>query len=418
VRADDEQMVRLLLRGGASAIAANRYGVTPLALAANNGNAGVIRALLEAGADANTTLAEGETVLMRAARSGSVPAIQALLEHGAQVNAAEGWLGETALMWAASENHASAVRLLVEKGAQIDARSKLIEFPDLKYPSTGLVRMVLPRGGWTPLMYAARQGSLEAVRTLSNLKADLNVKDPDGLTALVIAILNAHYEVAAALVENGADPNLADVSGRAALYALADMHTLAPMFSRPAPVPTGQLDALGLAKVLLARGARPNQVLTRALLPRHHNPGDRTMGEGSTPFMRAAQGGDVALMRLLLDSGADAALTQKNGTTALMLAAGGPGDSLQEEDAIAALELCLEKGLDINAVNTAGETAVHRAVDSGANDVVRFLAARGARLDVKNKRGSTPLDVALADGRDGDRTATIALLKELLAAGK
>jgi ankyrin repeat protein len=341
--------------------------------------------------------------------------MQALLARGAQVNSAERWMGETALMWAAAENHAGAVRALSAAGAQLDARSKPIDFPDLKYPSTGLVRMVLPRGGWTALMYAARQGSVEAATALAQLGADLDLADRDGATALVIAILNAHYDVAALLVEKGADPNAGDVAGRAALYALVDMHTLPPMYSRPLPVPTGRVTALELAALLLSRGAQPNQPLVRPLPPRHHNPGDRTMGEGSTPYMRAAQGGDVQMMRLLLAHGADPALPQKNGTTALMLAAGGLDEATREADALAAVDLCLQNGADVNASNTAGDTALHKAAESGANGVIRLLAEHGAALDVKNKRGSTPLDVARQSGRDGERTATVALLRDLLA---
>jgi ankyrin repeat protein len=135
------------------------------------------------------------------------------------------------------------------------------------------------------------------------------------------------------------------------------------------------------------------------------------LGEGATPFMRAAQGGDVALMRRLTAAGANATLTQKNGTTALMIAAGGQGD----EAVLAAVQLCLEGGADVNAVDAAGSTALHRAAENGATAVIRLLAERGAVLDVKNTRGSTPLDLALASGREEDRTATVALLRELLA---
>ena len=163
----------------------------------------------------------------------------------------------------------------------------------------------------------------ELNRVLARAGADLQAQDPDGVTALVIAILNAHYDLADMLVSLGADPDVADSSGRAALYATVDMNTLAPMFSRPRPRPSGRLNALALAAKLLSAGADANLPLTRALPPRHHNPGDRSLGKGATPFMRAAQAGDVAMMRLLLDAGADPLRQQENGTTALMMAVAG-----------------------------------------------------------------------------------------------
>jgi len=418
VTADDGELIRLLLDSGASPTASNRYGVTPLALAATNGGASALLALLDAGADPNTRGAAGETVLMRTARTGSVPALRVLLERGADVNASESWLGETALMWAAGENHGDAVRFLLEQGAQADARSKPVQFGELKYPSTGLVRMVLPRGHWTPLMFAARQGAIAAARALADGGADLDAVDPDGVPALTVAILNAHYDLAAMLVERGADPNVADQTGRTALYAAVDMHTLPPMFSRPAPRPSGQLDALALAARLLNGGADPNLALSRPLMPRHHNPGDRSLGEGSTPFMRAAQAADIAMMRLLVDRGADPHLTQKSGTTALMLAASGRPAGEDEESgapdqsgAAHAIDFCLDAGLDIHAVSASGETALHRAVTNGAVPAVRRLLERGANPHATNARGESPLVAAKGVRSTDARSAILALLQ-------
>lgn len=418
VRADDGELIQLLLDSGASPTESNRYGVTPLALAATNGSAPAILALLEAGANANTRGSDGETILMRAARTGSAPALRVLIERGAEVNAAESWLGETALMWAAAENHAEAVRFLLEQGAQADARSKPVEFGELKYPSTGLVRMVLPRGHWTPLMFAARQGALEAALALAEGGADLNAVDRDGVTALTVAILNAHYDLAAMLVERGADPNVADQTGRTALFAAVDMHTLPPMYSRPAPRPSGRLDALALAARLLDGGADPNLALSRPLMARHHNPGDRSLGEGSTPFMRAAQAADVAMMRLLVNRGADPRLTQANGTTALMLAASGRQAGEDEETGAPdqsggarAIDFCLEVGLDIHAASANGDTALHRAVANGAVPAVRRLLERGADPHAGNAKGDSPLALAAGVRSADARTAILALLQ-------
>jgi ankyrin repeat protein len=248
--------------------------------------------------------------------------------------------------------------------------------------------------------------------------ADVDARDPDGVTALVIAILNAHYDLAAALVELGADPNVADQTGRTALYAAVDMHSLPRMFSRPAPRPSGRLDAVALAASLLDGGANPNLALSRPLMPRHHNPGDRGMGEGSTPFLRAAQGGDVAMMRLLVDRGADPRLAQKNGTTALMLASSGrtvseddDGDAPDQSGAARVIDLCLELGLDIHATAANGDTALHRAVANGAVPAVRRLLDGGADPQRKNARGDSPLDLAAGIRNADAKSEILSLLR-------
>ena len=417
VRADDVETARMLLRAGANANAATREGITPLALAAVNGSLAATEVLLEAGANVNAALPEGETILMTAARTGRPEVLKVLLEHGADLNARENWYGETALIWAAAENHAEAVRVLVAHGADVNTRSRLF---DVQRRRSG--QSTLPLGNWTPLMYAARQGSLEAVETLAGLGADVNLTDPDGATALVLAIINAHYDVAAALVEKGADPNVADNEARmAALYAAVDMNRLAIGHGRPNTKPSGELTAVDLIKALLAHGANPNAQLAAPILQRYHTAGDRALGAGSTPFMRAAKSGDMAVMRLLLAAGADPMLTQSNQANALMLAAGmgwrdgspaAPAfDQGSERDAIDAIKLCMESGLNINATTDAGETALHGAVSGrGSESIVRFLVENGADLDARNKQGRTPLEVAIASRRE--RADIVAFLKE------
>jgi ankyrin repeat protein len=398
VRRDDGAMVEALLRAGANAKAANRYGVTPLMLAATNGSAAMIETLAKAGADINEMLPEGQTVLMTAARTGNPQAVKALLARGADVNAQEGWLGETALMWAAAENHAEAVTLLLDGGADPDMHSKPTTFKRKVGGQT-----VLPRGGFTAVMYATRQGAPEAVRALAAGGADLNQGDPDGVTALILAIINAHYDLAAVLLELGADPNIADSTGMTPLYAAVDMNTLQFMHGRPAPRPAGELNSIEMVKVLLAYKANPNVTLKTPVLQRHNNAPNQALGEGTTPLMRAAKSGDVEAMRLLLSAGADPMPRQKNQNTLLMLAAGFGRKFDQNSDAqdyergteadlLAAVKLCVELGLDVNAVNEAGETALHIAA---GGSIVRFLAEHGARLDVKNKQGKTPFDVAI-----------------------
>jgi ankyrin repeat protein len=428
VRANDFEIAQMLVRAGAVVDVANRYGVTPLFLAALNGNAGLIELLLEAGANANDTKPEGETVLMTAARTGNPDAVKLLLAHGADVNAKEQWLGETALMLAAAENHPEAVAALLDGGADINARSASTNLPNLEWVPAGMSTTVFPKGAWTALMFAAQQGSIEAARVLADRGADLNIVDPDGTTALVFAILNAHYDVAALLVEKGADPNIADATGMAALYTAVDMSTIPFMHNRPPPPPSGKMEVLDLIRVLLTHGANPNQQLKTPTLQRHHDPGDRSLGEGSTPLMRAAKVPDVPAMRLLLELGADPSLTQRNGTTALLFAAGlsrgnavgyGRARTGTVDEAIEAVTLLLDTGLDINATNNDGQTPLHAAVASitEARALIRFLVAQGADPNIKNKRGQTPLDAARAGVRVGTLIAknqeTIDVLAEL-----
>jgi ankyrin repeat protein len=411
--------VRLLLKAGARAGTANRYGVSPLSLAATNGDAATIETLLAAGADANTASPDGETTLMTAARTGAAAAVKVLLAHGAKVNATEKWQGQTALMWAAAQNHREVTALLIEDGAEINARSKPLEFGKISFNGSTMVSTPMPRGGMTALMFAARQGALEGARALSEGGADLDLSDPDGTSALVMAIVNGHNDVAALLLEKGADPNVADASGMAALYAAVDLHTPGPFINRPSRKPTGTIDNVDLVKRILDRGGNPNARLRTPTLQRYHNGGDAQLTDGATPLMRAAKSTDVAVMRLLLDKGANPNLATRNFTTPMMFAAGlGGGRGRTDDAAIDAIALCLKHGADVNAFNNAGQTALHIAVER-SDRLVEFLASQGAELDLKDKDGRTPLDVALgvsASGFQGRRGAAPTVVRESTAA--
>jgi uncharacterized protein len=408
VRVDDVDLAPALLEAGAQVRAANRYGVTPLSLAAVNGNAAMTELLLNAGADPNAVSGEGESVLMAAARTGRPEPVRLLLAHGADPNAPERAFGETALMWAAGHGHADAVRTLAASGADLDARSAIIELPETRVDFSFMVTTALPRGGMTALMYAAREGRLEAATALAEVGADLDAVDPDGTTALVLAIINAHYDVAAALAEAGADPNIADAAGMAALYAAVDMQHLAPFVNRPPPRASGRLSAADLVTLLLKHGADPNGALRAPLLMRQHNGGDPALGNGATPLMRAAKALDLGLMQTLLEHGADPSLSMANGNTPLMVTLTGRGAATLRADTpmFHAVQLLLDHGADINAAAANGETLLHRGVTRG-DAFVRLLVERGARLDLTDEGGRTPLDVALgvpppvAAGRGG-----------------
>lgn len=430
-RQDDLELAERLLEAGADPRAVNRYGVTPLYLAAQNGIPTMIARLLEAGASANEVGNEGETVLMTAARTGRVEAARVLLENGADVNAREHWHGQTALMWAAAQGHPDMLRELLARGADSNARS---DIEGWERQTTAEPRAKwLPPGGLTPLLFAAREGCVGCIGVLVEAGADVDATTPDGISGTVLALINGHYDVAATLIEAGTDPNLVDDTGRGALYAAVDFNTM-PSSNRPAPqVLDNEHTALDIIAMLLERGADPNArqlrlAPYRAKLDRGN---DGVLGSGTTPLLRAAKAGDIQAMQLLLANGADPNLATERGVNGLMLAAG-LGTTEQDTtgryktapQAIEAIEIFLAAGLDIDAVDERGRTALHGAALQGFDAIVQALAERGASLDIEDEDGFTPLDTALGlaggwgfAGRDSVvQHSTADLLETLLAA--
>ena len=372
---DRLEIAGLLLDAGAAVDAANRYGVTPLALASVNGSTPMITRLLEAGADPNLPNPEGETPLMTAARTGNARSIEALIEHGAEVDAVEAWRGQTALMWATAQNQATAVEALLAAGADPNARSGR---------------------GFTPVLFAAREGHIDVLAALVRAGADVDDALPsNGMSALVLAVYNAQYDFAKALLELGADPDTAG-NGWTALHQV--VWTRRPNLGRnpPFPVPLGELDAFDLVRALAAAGADLDARQTAE--PRD---GNRNMLNriGSTPFLQAAKVADTGMMQLLVDLGADPSITTEQGVTPLMAAAGvgiwkigeNPGTN---DEALAAVELAWELGNDVNAADTNGDSALHGAIHRGAGNVVRFLVEKGADIDAVNDKGWSALSVA------------------------
>ena len=417
VQSADRKLVGALLAAGADANAANRYGMTPQHLAAINGDAETLRLLLAAGADPNAVLPEGETVLLSAARTGSVEAIDVLLEAGAKIDSREKWYGETPLIWATAQNHAAAVRALLARGADPDLRSA----PEI-WEKRRASQSVLPLGEWTPLHYAARENALDAGKALIEGGANLNLADPDGATALVIAIINAHYEFAALLIEAGADTNPVDTSGTGALYAAVDMHRLAIGHGRPNPRPVGLLDAPAIVTMLLEHGANPNAELTQPMMQRQHTFGDGSLGKGATPLLRAAKSGDSVLVKALIAAGADPTHAMPNGATALMYAAGlgwrngsalAPSyDQGTDTEAVETIKFLLTQGLSLGDQDKDGNTALHAAVGGRASEpIITYLVKEaGADPSIRNVKDQTVLAAAKAK-RDG--AAVVALLESL-----
>jgi ankyrin repeat protein len=429
VRFNDVPLAERLLAAGADASAANRYGVTPLYLAALNGSAAMIDRLLAAGADANEVGNEGETVLMTVAETGVVDAADVLLAQGADVNARENWHGQTALMWAAAEGHPDMVRRLIAAGAEIDAVSDVKEWE--RQTSDEPRAKWLPPGGFTALLYAAREGCTACVPVLAEAGANLDQTTAEDISGVVLALINGHYDTAVALLEAGTDPNLYDYTGRGALYAAADFNTM-PMSNRPAPnVLPNEHSALDVMRLALEKGADVNAELERQAPYRSKidRGNDTVLGTGTTALLRAAKSADVPALELLLEHGADASLTTRGGVNALMIAAGvgtaeqdTTGRFKTEDDIVRTIDILIDQGLDINAADNRGRTALHGAALLGFDEVVQALAERGADLRAEDNDGYTPLDTAMGlaggFGFTGDegrvQESTAALIRRLL----
>lgn len=432
VRQNDLKTVEALIKRGANVKAATRYGVTPIGLAAMNGNAAILRRLLDAGADVNTATPGGETALMTASRTGNADAVTLLLDRGATINAKDSVHAQTALMWAVTENHAAIVKLLAARGADVNARTT-VTTPRGEYVAaraggasgTGIIRQrALPKsdGGMTPLLFAVRDGNVEMTRLLLELGADLKQSSGNHTTPLLIALLNGQVALAKELLDRGADANTADDFHRAALFAAIDLrnfnHDKYPFMYNDGH------DPLELIKALLDKGADPN--LRTDTVPVHglmQFDASWVNFDGQTPFIRAALSGDIEVMRLLLQHGADPNIATAQGSTALMAASGinwipAQTYSRSEDNFVEAVKLCLERGAPVNATNSLGLAAIHGAANRGWVSVIQILADHGAKVDVKDNAGRTPMTFAegifLAVRPPVAKPEAMALLKKLM----
>ncbi len=386
VQQDDLETARRLVRAGADVKTVNRYGVMPLSLACTNGDAAMIGLLLDAGADPNSALPGGETALMTAARTGKADAVKLLLSRGADVHAKETRRGQTAIMWAAAEGNVAVVEALIGAGADFRARLD---------------------SGFTPLLFAVREGRADVVRALVKAGADVNesiqpvrrlAKGPRGGTsALILAVTNAHYELASSLLDAGANPN-AIGPGYTALHTITWVRKPGGGDNDPAPEGSGNMTSLQLVRKLVEHGADVNARMTKRV-----GVGLTSLNTlGATPFLLAARTADAELMRFLAALGADPRLPNADNSTPLMVAAGlgtrSPGeDAGTESEVVEALQVALELGNDINAVDNNGETAMHGAAYKNLPAAVQFLAAHGAKIEIwnrKNTHGWTPLTIA------------------------
>jgi ankyrin repeat protein len=444
----DVKMAAALLRAHANPDAVMENGMTPLSLACESGNANLVQELLKAGADANQTLANGETPLMMAARTGSIPVMQALLAKGAKVDEKEKLRGTTALMWAAANSNAEAVRFLISRGADVSARSgttapgrapylaptgraRIQEFidgrgqggtvvevdePDAKVSNDPNARAEADKrlaeerevakraldafpppekekrttkqwGGLTPLQFAVREGSMDTVKALLDAGADVNQKSEFGWTALLVATQNRYYKIGVYLLDHGADPNIANEGGWTPLYIATDNRNIE---GGDYPTRKPDMDHLDYIKRLLAAHANPNLRMRSSTETRTVFTHQWLLEEGATPFLRAAQSGDIVLLKLLLEHGADPSITTDSKVTPLMVASGigwvqGVTYEWSPQQTLETVKLLLDLGADVNAQDVLdGRTALMGAAHKGRNDVVELLVQHGADLAVRD----------------------------------
>ena len=422
---DDLELTKALLKAGADARAVNQYGATPMSSAAEIGSKDVLEALLKAGADVESPNPEGQTALMSVARTGKVEAARVLLKHRANPNATEQWGGQSALMWAAAQSQPEMIRVLIQGGAKVDMRATVHDW-QRRVTAEGRPKD-MNRGGFTALLYAARESCIPCAKELLERGADINLGDPDGVTPLIIALSNIHWDMGRFLIERGADVNLWDFYGQTPLYAAVDMNTL-PKGRRVELPAVDDTTGLDIITMLLDRGANPNAQL-KLRLPWRQVPYDRytepMLNIGVTPLIRATKAGDIPVIELLLAHGALPNLPNFNGDTPLMAACAkgwinspSRGASYTEEQALEVYDLLRAAGADVNARTHFNETALHSAALRGWNKIVKKLIADGAELDVKDGNGLTAIDFAMGripkgfNERNPEvRTDTVALLK-------
>jgi ankyrin repeat protein len=395
VYAGDVAEATRLLRAGADVSLANNYGATPMSLAAEVGNTGMLKVLLEAGANADSPNPDGQTALLAVARTGNVEAAQLLLNHRATVDAREKWGGQTALMWASARRHPEMMRLLIAKGADVNARS--IDRNYQRHVTAEGRPKNLDSGGFTPLLYAARENCIACVEVLLKNGADIDVPDPDGVSPLLVAIMNANWDLARQLITAGADLNQWDIFGESPLFTAINLRSRVDG-GRASIDAINKTDGLTIVKLLLERGANPNM----QLFFKPANLSGATNARGTTPLVRAANNGDLEVVKLLLEHGADATLYMADRQTPIHAVLAGRSS---EQQALELIRVLHKAGADVNVValvnheeEIRGGTALHYAVRKRYKEVIKLLASDGIDLNATDQDGLTALDYTQSRG--------------------
>jgi len=397
---------RRLLKAGADVSLANNYGATPMTLASEVSNTDMLKLLLEVGANVDSPNPEGQTALMAVARTGNVEAARLLLDKGATVDAKEKWGGQTALMWASARRHPEMMQLLISKGADVNAAS--IDRDYQRHVTAEGRPKSLDSGGFTPLLYAARENCIACVDVLLKIKADIDLPDPDGVSPLLLAIMNANWDLAKQLILAGADVNQWDMFGEAPLLTAVDQRSRVDG-GRASIDPPNKTRGLEIVTMLLERGADPNMQLF--FKPAHVRGGgaggdvrigNATFTRGATPLIRATINADLEVVKLLLEHGADATLSMADRQTPIHAAIAGRASEPQTLELIRVLQ---KAGTDVNVValinheeEVRGGSALHYAVRKRYKDVIKLLASMGIDMNAVDQDGLTALDYTQSRG--------------------
>ena len=417
-------IVQHLLKAGADAKQKGPAGETMVMLAARNGNPDTIRRLLEAGAEVNAKEpVRGTTALMWAVEQKHPAAVKALIEAHADLAAKSAAAG-VPRNYMASRVDTEAVKAHAERQAKASAAGRTYQEQLAFEASNGIAPRVASRrqqrppaaaaaaaaaappvaedaddtetiiaglvgaesGGLTPLAFAAREGDIGSAKLVIDAGANVNQTTNYGWTPLLIATNNRHYKLASYLIERGANVNLANKGAWTPLYLATDNRNIE---GGDFPVPKPDMDNLEFIKFLLDHGADPNAGVKDNTLSRTIFTMQWFFEAGATPFVRAAQSGDTALMKLLLAYGADPMLLTDHADSALTAAAGiGWVEGVTYEQSAAenlqAIQMLLELGLDPNHANHDGRTPLMGAALKGRTEVVQLLVEHGATLDTRD----------------------------------